>query len=606
MMNNNKLFRLAKLPLLIILAALTAVLIGMINFVEQTTAQEIALPTAPPDAAAGLVIYNQRCIVCHGALGDGKGTQAVQAGLEPAVFADPAYRLTAVPSLMFDKINNGNLPTGMPPFGEASSNPLSEEDIWNMVAVAYSFSTRPADIEAGQALAVELGADVASWPDLEYWFSRSNEMVLADLATNDLFGVDLTDLSDDEKLSLVDYGRSLNYNYTDTLAAFAPVEQATLLGQVINGTTNEIVTEGEVRLRAFTIQLEEMYTETVPINEDGSFEFVIENVPADWVFLADVVYGDMSFNSNAVQVSNEEPVVQMPIFVYDTTADPSVVEIDRLHMIFTFAEDQLLVSELYVFSNLETAVFVGESGNIEEGTVKISLPAGAGNVNFQRGFGASLDSFIPANEFIQTDTGWADTIPLRPGANSLNLLVNYDLPYDDGLLLAHPLPYPTVSASVIMAEVGVTITDSGWEFQGSQPTPTGSFLGYINNNIAGANAVSLTLDGRPTEIVDAQGNPVPVRDQTNELIIGGAVLAITLAVGFYLIRRWRTEPVPLGDTAVLHMPTTPQASRQGSEVDDLLQTIADLDNAYEAGELKEADYQQQRQDLKQRLTAVWK
>lgn len=607
-MIKNKLTRAASLRLLGLLAAFLIALLGiLLGPAAKTTAQEPVLPLAPPDAAAGLAIYNERCIVCHGEMGDGQGLQAIQAGLEPAAFSDPSFRVTAVPATMFDVISNGNLGAGMPPFGEASSTPLNEGDIWNLIALAYSFSTRPADIAAGETLAAELGADTSTWPDLDYWFSRSNETVLADLATQDLFGVDVSALSSEEKLSLIDYGRSLNYNYTDPLAAFAPVELATLSGQVINGTTNEALTEGEVRLRAFTVQLEEMYSETVPVNEDGSFEFLVENVPADWVFLADVAYGDLTFNSNAVQVSNAQPMAQMPLFVFDTTTDPAVVAIDRLHMVLTFAENRLQVSELYVFSNVETAVFVGESGDFSQGTVEVSLPTGVENVSFQRGFGTSLDSFIPATEFIQTGTGWADTVPLRPGAGSLNLLVSYDLAYDDGLLLAHPLIYPVNSASAIMASAGVEITDGGWVSQGAQTTTGGSFISYINSNLAQADAISLTLDGRPTQIVDAEGNALPVRNQTTELIIGGVALAGMLAVGFFFVQRWRTAPAAqTAGTRVSTVSTAqPKAKRRAANKTALLEAIAELDDAFEAGELDETLYQQQRQELKKQLTAVW-
>ena len=182
-MSNKKWFQAANRRLLPFLAALVALVSGLLAIPAlQTTAQDLVLPSEPPDAAAGLEIYAERCVVCHGEMGDGQGSQAVQAGLEPAAFSNPDYRLTAVPSLMYDIISNGNLAAGMPPFGEASGNPLSEADIWNMIALAYSFSTRPEDIEAGEALAAELEADTVNWPGLEYWFSRSNETILADMA----------------------------------------------------------------------------------------------------------------------------------------------------------------------------------------------------------------------------------------------------------------------------------------------------------------------------------------------------------------------------------------------------------------------------------------
>ncbi len=600
-MRKNKLSGSAKVRLLAILfaAALTTFTLRP----TLTTAQDTPLPAAAPDAEAGLAIYDARCAVCHGEMGDGQGAQAVQAGLAPTAFSDPTYRLTAVPSMMFDVISNGNVNAGMPPFGPSSSNPLSEAEIWDLVALAYSFSTRPQDIAAGEALAAELEVDIASWPGLDYWFSRSNEMILAELESEDMLGVDVSGLSEAEKLALIDYGRSLHYTYTDPLAAFAPVELATLSGAVLNGTTNEPVTTGEVRLRAFTVQLEEMYSETAPVNADGSFEFLVQNVPPDWVFLADFAYGGLSFNSNAVQVSNAEPVAQMPLFVYEAISDPTVIAIDRLHLILTFAEDRLLVSELYIFSNLETAVFVGESGDFNQGTVEVSLPAGAENINFQRGFGTSRDSFIRADEVIQTGAGWADTVPLRPGPNSLNLLVNYELPYDDGLLLAHPLQYPVTGASLLMADVGVVVDDESWIAQGTQATGAGSFLSYMNSDIVAADALNVSLNGRPTQVTDAAGNVLPVRDETSELIVGGLALAGMLAVGFFLVQRWRTAPV-LQAAAV----TVPRDQTMQPGEDDktaLLQAIAALDDAYDAGEVEVEAYQTQRQKLKAQLTAIW-
>lgn len=610
-MIKNKLFGSAKLRLLAVLAAFTLAFTGLLfKPSTATVAQDMPLPTTPPDAAAGLAIYNERCVICHGEMGDGQGSRALEAGLSPTALADPDYRITAVPSTMYNLISNGNIEAGMPPFGPSSSNPLNDADIWDLIAVAYSFSTRPEDIAAGEALATELEADTDSWPGLDYWFSRSNEIILADLEREDTLGIDLTGLSEEEKLSLIDYGRSLHYNYADPLAAFAPVELATITGTVVNGTTNEPVAEGEVRLRAFTVQLDEMYSETTTVNEDGSFDFQVENVPADWVFLADIVYGDLTFNSNAMQVSNAQPEAQMPVFVYDTTSDPSVVAVDRLHMILSFAENRLLVSELYVFSNVDAAVFVGESGDFNDGTVAVGVPAGAENVSFQRGFGTSLDSFIPATEFIQTGTGWADTVPLRPGSGSLNLLVSYDLPYDDGLMLAHPLPYPVNSASAIMADAGVTITNDSWISQGAQSTSNGSILSYTNTDLVGADALNLTLDGRPTQITDAAGNTLSARNQTSELIIGGVALAAMLAVGFFLVQRWRTFPAVQTDSVAVAVPRAAGPPRRASQPrqDDktaLLHAIADLDDAFEAGELDEAEYHQQRQDLKAQLTAVW-
>jgi mono/diheme cytochrome c family protein len=553
---------------------------------KPTTAQEPVLPLLPPDAADGLAIYNERCVLCHGPLGMGDGEQALAAGLEPRNFTDPAYHLAAEPQVMFDVIANGSLANGMPPFGSASSNPLNEGDIWNLVAAVYSFGVTPSDLEEGETLFADLEGDAAMIPGLEYWFTHSNQSALADLDNGD-WGVDVTGLTEAEKLRLVDYGRAQHYTYANPLAAFEPIEAATITGLIVNGSTSAEVTEGEAILRAFNPNFEQTMIMTTTVGVDGRYAFNLENVLPDWIFLVTTEYNDLTFNSNPNRLDRTQPELNMPIIVYDTTADPGVVTIGQIHMILNFTADGIQVSELYVFNNSANAVFVGETGDFADGVVEISLPAGAEGVNFQRSFG-SLESFSPASEVIQTETGWADTVPLRPGEGSTNLLVSYQLPYDDGLQLAHPLAYPTEGATAILPDSGVRLSGEGWESQGSQQMASGAFAAYMNNDLAGATSLYLELDGRPTQLADAQGNTMLVRNDSQELIIGLVALGIVGALAVVMVNRWRAD-----------------TSGMSSDPHTLLQTIANLDDAYAAGQISESKYQQQREQLKQELIAIW-
>jgi hypothetical protein len=119
-------------------------------------------------------------------------------------------------------------------------------------------------------------------------------------------------------------------------------------------------------------------------------------------------------------------------------------------------EDQIFINELYVVSNMDTAVFVGIDGDPLSGTFQISLPPNAHSISFERGF-SNFDSFIPAEEIIQTPTGFADTLPIRPGQGSLNLLVGYGMPYQPGMTIAHAVNYEVQQASIAMPQTGVTI-----------------------------------------------------------------------------------------------------------------------------------------------------
>ncbi len=575
----------------LLLVILLLVFLTVLTLNRPTVAQEPVLPIAPPDAEAGLAIYNERCVVCHGPLGAGDGEQALAAGLEPRNFTDPAYHLAAEPQQMFDVITNGSMVNGMPPFGPVSSNPLNEGEIWDLIAAVYSFGVTPTALENGETLFADLGGDLADMPDIVYWFTHSNQSALADLESGS-WGVDVSGLTAPEKQQVVDYGRAQYYTYANPLAAFEPIPSATITGLIVNGSTSQEVTEGEATLRAFNTNFAQTFIMTTTVGADGRYTFNLENVLPEWIYLVTTDYNDLTFNSNPNRLDRTQPELNMPVIVYDTTTDPGVVTISQIHMILNFTADGLQVSELYIFDNNANAVFVGKTGDFADGVVDISVPAGAEAVNFRRSFG-SMENFSAAPEVIQTETGWADTVPLRPGAGSTNLLVSYVLPYEDGLRLAHPLAYPTIGATAIVPDNGVRLGGNGWQSQGNQQMGSGAFVAYSNNNLAGAEALLVELNGRPMQLADAQGNTMLVRNDMQELIIGLVVLGMAGVLAVVMVKKWR-EGAPAGATAVA--PVDPHS---------LLQAIADLDEAFAAGQINESKYHQQREELKQELIAVW-
>jgi mono/diheme cytochrome c family protein len=102
-------------------------------------------PPAPPSVEAGAAIFAERCVSCHGALGKGDGPMAVQANLTVPDLSDPDRIANADPADWYNIVTNGSVQTGgaMPPFGEASSRPLSEQERWDVVYYALSLPTVP-------------------------------------------------------------------------------------------------------------------------------------------------------------------------------------------------------------------------------------------------------------------------------------------------------------------------------------------------------------------------------------------------------------------------------------------------------------------------------
>lgn len=607
------------------LTALLLPLLFVLLFASSGAAQEPVLPEAPPDSEFGLALYEARCANCHGVTGAGDGELSANMPVPPQSFTDPAYRQTADPAVMYDQITNGNLDVGMPPFGPASSNPIDDAGRWDLVAAVYSLSTPPEAVEQGRAVyqaectachgETGLGdgpeADPATPPTdltrLDYWFNRSNETVFTALAPNAI-PEHAYELGDDDLWATVDFARTFSYAYVDPAILTEPIPAGVVTGRVLNGTSGDALTGEEVTLRAFMPDFTVADTLTTTLETDGSFRFELTDIPPDWVFIANVPFGDLSFSSNADQMRHSLPELDLPITVYEPTSNPAAISIGQLHVVLEFVdENRVRVNELYIFNNADNSVYVGPTGDPNQGTVELALPAGAENVAFQRSFG-SLDSFVTANDLIQTETGWADRLPLRPGSGALTLLTRYELPYEDGMTIAHPLNYPTASGTIILPDAGVEVVGEEWTTQGPQSFQTGEvFLNYSRPAIAAGEAIAIELDGRPRVVAGTDGGAVN-RDQTTELIIGGtALLAVALA-GIFLYRSWQARQVPAEAyvaeaNAAVAAPVSPPLT--GDDADALLRAIADLDDRHEAGQIDDDAYRQQRDALKRRLAAIW-
>ena len=599
--------------LLLLLLALIWPLAGSLQ------SQDPILPAAPPDAAVGLQIYADRCANCHGPAGQGDGELSTRLPLPPADYTDPEFRRTRIPATMFNAITNGILEGGMPPFGPLNSeSPISEANRWDLVAATYSLATPPETIAYGQLIYEEscaachgaggLGdgpeaADQETPPtdltNLSYWYNRSNETVFTALQPGALPGHEY-DLSDDELWAVVDYSRTFSYQYVSQTALSGPIPAATINGIITNGATGEVVSAAEVLLRGFDASFQPTLNLTQTVGADGAFSFALTDVDPDWVYLVSVIYNDLGFSSDAGRLSVTSPELSMPIIVYDATTDPAVVNVDQAHILLNFGGESVQVDELYIFSNRDRYVFVGETGDPEAGTVLISLPDGASDVSFQRSLGR-MDSALPAPEVIRLADGrYADTIPFHPGQTSL--IVSYNLPYNGGATLDRQVHYPISNVGVIMTAGGVSLAGEDFVDQGVQQMGETQFIAYTRTGVPAQSVLSLSLSGRPDfsfTNTGAMAAAQPV-NQTFDWLLGGLALLVVGITAVFTIRAWRSQTAEADDDYEDDHEDETELLRQR-----LIQTIADLDADFEQGNLDEATYARQRAALTSDLAAIW-
>ncbi|MCP4416506.1 MAG: hypothetical protein GY805_07785 [Chloroflexi bacterium] len=381
------------------------------------------------------------------------------------------------------------------------------------------------------------------------------------------------------------------------------IDEATISGIITNGTTSGNVPEGsEVTLHAYNSSYTRAETFVATVSPNGRFQFSISNKPADWVYMVSITYQDLEYSSNIGSLSNSQ-TLNLPITVYEPTQDATEISIDRLHISLTAVGNDIQISELYTFNNDATAVFTGSSGNSDDGTIALNLPNGANNPTFERGLGSN-GGYFPTIDFFQQDGRWYDTVALRPGPNSLILLVTYRLPAAEHLTLTRELPYQTNSIIVALPDNGTIFASDGWQQQSTQSAgENGIILSYARNDFQPGSSLSLAFAG--ADMLRGNGrSPINTSPSATDWIISLGILLFVTATAVRLLRR-RANPAAAAQLAPVGSPSQIAIEAEPDERWQLLFSLANLDNAYKNGKLSKDEYQNQRQEMKTRLRTIW-
>lgn len=564
-------------------------------------------PANSPFPAAAEPIYQSRCANCHGPAGQGDGPQAIQANLVLPDLTDPSWVFETTPARWYDIISNGVSGKAMPPFGEASSNPLRETERWDLVFYLYTLSTPAAQVAMGQALYQQNcivchtddgtgSADVAvDFTDLAKMANQSQSDLFAATADTSIEGHNL-ELGEVEVQALASYVRTFTYNYnapsvTDTASAEdAPAVSSpftggggVVSGRVINGTAGSALPGGlVVSLRAFDMNGDFVDIITTTVAADGAFRFegIDEAAPVQMEPL--VVYKDVPYLGNldaAIELSPEQAEASVDITVFETTQDDSDIRIERLHIVFDVAPGLAQVAELYILSNDGDRTYVG---TLEEGTLRLTVPADA--LDFQPGG--------DPNRYRTLADGIADTVPIPPGQSTAESVLVYELAYNNRLDLSRPMPYDATRITIFVpADAGVEVTGEGIQPGERFQAQNTSLQTYIADELSGGNRLTLRLAGEPDVGNTTAANlPSPHRrpgpNETQGIAIGLVALVGSVAISYLY---WQGR---------LSFNSRPGPRDRSST---LLEAIAELDDAFEADQVNENQYQAQRAKLKQEL-----
>jgi mono/diheme cytochrome c family protein len=588
-------------------------------------------PLVPPNANNGKAIYEEKCAACHGVNGDGDGPRAAQLPNPVPALSDPEVARQAVPAGWYLIVTNGNLDRFMPPFPS-----LSDSQRWDVVAYALSLSTSSTAIEQGAQLyqahcatchgvegkgdgpqASGLSKPPTNLTDLAFGASKSgfdlySSLVLGMPPAMPAFG---EKLNDEQRWAIVAYLQSLTFttpteaiqNATTQATLAAPVSgevpgtalptpggtpvstpaeqpangKGKITGRVSNGSGGVVPTNLVITLEGYD-NFEQVITATTTLRSDDTFSFENIDMQEGRVFVAYTEYSGATYASDVAVTTSPNATLDLPIMIYDTTTDPSVIKCDRLHLFFDLLDENTLrVVQLYIMSNTSNKTLVAEQSG--QPTVRFKLPVGSSNLQFQ-------DSVL-GERYISTPDGFGDTASIRPGSGNYQVLFSFTMPYNRKLDLVQPISIPVDAVVVLVPEGSLKVRSTFLRDDGKRDAEGTIYHMYSGGNLSVGEELRITISGQP----GASGFSLSGGSRES-LMVGLIVFGLAfIFAGIWFYRHTRLEELEEEEEQALNAPESQEA---------VIDAIIALDDLYQSGGLPEEAYQARRAELKEKLKAL--
>lgn len=556
----------------------------------------------PPETRANLqngeLIYLEKCAPCHGAEGGGDGPQAANLpeGIVPSSLGDRGVAFSSTPAEWFSIVSVGNMDRFMPGFSS-----LNEAERWDVVAYAFTLSSTEEDLTGGAQIyqqnctqchgangeGTEVGSPLA---DPTLFVNRTVDEIMTVIRD----GTDRQMPSFEDELTAGEIASVSAYLMSLGLAGggSAVTEESVadpdrlvsgvVQGQAINGTTGAEIPPGlSVTLFGFEGQ-REVLQESVDVDEAGAFIFSELELQLGWLFVATLEHQGVVYGSEIVEYAGEEELF-LPLTFFETTDDLGAVYVDRLHVILNrISEGVLEVSQVWIISNSSERTLSTADGT---GILEISLPQGATSLQFESG--------EIGDRFISTGSGFVDTLPLRPGLGTHELVFSFLIAYEDGMDYQQLIAYPVDAAVILTSASALEVEGEGIIDQGTREMGESLIHTYDGGRIQAGGEIALTIVSVEVEEAGA--------DVSSFLNLGIGIISILAAVAAVGIWWFRREMPPPQDSAQPDSIDSTTDISIGQDREELLLSIANLDDAFEAGDIEEGAYQSRRSELKSKL-----
>ncbi len=571
-----------------VVAAISCLVLYGPSVAAQTPASNPLLTTRP-SASAGLELYAEHCIRCHGPFGRGDGELLDQLPSPPRNFAAPATVRTLSPADAFEVVTEGRLEKVMPPWRDA----LSETERWDVVYGAWSFYFTPTRLARAEAAWTASCADchgeggnaIQAVPLARAdWLADQSGTDLVALTVDAPSHVGMAFESDPDSLWLaIDFVRSLGFETLpyDDLSSGGRIE-----GRVVNGTAGED--------QASFLE-EHVVVQAAPLGVELPGEIISTTLSAADTFTLDVVVGPEVLHRVSVLYKGVEFVLDefptgaadestnpVEIVVFEGSGDVEI-SVAALHAVLAPApgREMIEVVERWSLSNSSDRARV--SSGQDDPTAVLGLLAGATDVQIHDG--------APIGSMRKVGDTMYDLRPIPPGGREVVLI--YDLPYASTAVdFKRELMLPLDVQTLTVADENARI-ESGWATKRDNVELMGLDVEQVVGGPFGVGETSevhvegLTAPSAVRLPGDAAAGTAPLRIISQRSIaqfgLIGLGLAVLVAVAYPFLEQRRSTA---SRTNVL--------VRQRERVLDLL---TELERRNAAGEIAPKEFGRRRAEL---------
>ncbi len=366
-------------------------------------------------------------------------------------------------------------------------------------------------------------------------------------------------------------------------------------GQVVNGTEGAAQVGAGIPVNLYVLEgeLAEEILSTVT-DSDGRFRFEGLDTSAELTYWVEAVYADVAYSSaDLLQYAEGQTELEATVTVYETTADDSGVQLDLVHIFAESFGQVLRISETHLFGSSDDRTYIGEQ-DAEGRRLTVFVPVAGDVVGFALGEGLDEDRFLTV------DGGLVDSEPVRPGSLMSEVRFSYHLMVTGKpIMLERYFAYPVADLTVLVAQPGLLLSSPQLQSMGSQSIQ-GAQYEILQGQVPNPEQ-PVVLELTAVEVVEGTTGAGAMGDQTTSGAPAGSAQRVLLWIGVFtatlvvfaaafLAVRFQGQPAGRRTVSDPGQAFDPKARR-------LIAVLADLEDAYEAGEVDEADYVRQRMDI---------